>query len=121
MAQDLDLIGLEVVMIMKALDMVAMIMAQDLDLIGQEVDMIMEALDMVAMIMAQDLDLIGQEVDTIMIMVQFLAKYLCKTLKSNSIYNSNINEFQFTNELKPSETLDVKISSVFVCIEINLV
>ena len=37
-----DLIGQEVVMIMEALDMEAMIMAQDLVLIGLEVDMIME-------------------------------------------------------------------------------
>merc|ERR1711902_360399 len=98
-ALDLDLIGLEVVMIMEAQAMVAMIMAQDLDLFGQEVVMIMEA----------------------MIMVQFLAEYFFKTSESNSIYDCNMNEFQFTKELKPSETLDVKISSVFVCTEINLV
>merc|ERR1711923_4480 len=118
-------------MVAQDLAMVAMIMAQDLDLIGLEVVMIMEAqdLDMVAMIMAQDLDLIGLEVVMIMeaqameamIMVQFLAKYFFKTSESNSIYDCNMNEFQFTKELKPSETLDVKISSVFVCTEINLV
>ena len=49
MELDLDPIGLEVVMVMEALDMVTMTMVQDLT--GLEVDMTMEALDMAAMIM----------------------------------------------------------------------